>query len=114
VQRNSLTVHLKSHHKGLPPVYVSRWPRGRRKRGRSSSPGLENQEPETESGRRIPKEEPVQEGGENGDEQGTGEEERFFKSWRFLTFIPRLMIRIRDLVLFLTPGCGMEKNPDPG
>jgi hypothetical protein len=78
VQRNSLTVHLKSHHKGLPSVYVSRWPRGRRKRGRSSSPGLENREPEpeTESGRTISKEEPGQQGGgENGDEQGTGEED---------------------------------------
>jgi hypothetical protein len=35
---------------------------------------MENQEPETESGMRIPKEEPGQQvgGGENGDEQGTG------------------------------------------
>jgi hypothetical protein len=73
------------YHKGLPSVYVSRWPRGRRKRGNSFT-GVENQEPETESGMRIPKEEPGQQGGgENGDEQGTGEEESFLRVGDFLT-----------------------------
>jgi hypothetical protein len=101
-------------HKGLPSVYVSRWPRGRRKRGRSSSPGMENREPEPESGMRIPKEEPGQQGGggeENGDEQGTGEGKNVYESRRFL-ILHQDCGSGSGIQCFFDPGIRAGKNLD--